>query len=173
MELLRGRVELWVVLVALSAIGQANGMSKKYTFDEGCNATNCPPTYIGDIFGWEQDRYAMCLDATVCRCEAPFAGPNCENWFKTDDVAHTWGNIVVYAFEGPVLIYLLVGSFLILMRKLKRREEAANKISTQVLFYGLKHVLDLREQTRYGQAIVEGVVLDELVDFRLQIFSLD
>ena len=133
MELLRGRVELWVVLVALSAIGQANGMSKKYTFDEGCNATNCPPTYIGDIFGWEQDRYAMCLDATVCRCEAPFAGPNCENWFKTDDAAHLWGNIVVYAFEVPVLIYLLVGSFLILMRKLKRREEAANKLSTQVL----------------------------------------
>ena len=97
---------IWFVLTVMLSVFPVEGMNKEYRFEGGCNESNCPTMY--NVKGRENDRYAMCMDDVVCRCEAPFAGPNCENWFEEDADLRFWGHVLVYFLEAPIMLKLFV-----------------------------------------------------------------
>ena len=130
------RVHFFVAaLVSFCSAGVTIGMSVTYEFPlKNCNSVNCPTTF--SKYGRTVDRFASCnMEKTVCRCEAPFGGANCSNWFleEENNTLLTVGYIFNYAVLMPIILYLFVGACVVLHRKIVVRSIASNKESTLIL----------------------------------------
>jgi hypothetical protein len=130
------RVHFYVAaMVFFCGAGVTMGMTVTYKFPlNNCNSVNCPATF--SKYGRTVDRFALCnKEKTECRCTAPFGGANCSNWFleEKNDSLMTAGYIFNYAVLMPIILYLLVGSIVILHRKIVVRNTVSNKESTLIL----------------------------------------